>query len=107
MDAAGVERMAALMPYHLVGLVPFGALLVLSRAHVAVKNGGIMVGMGILNAGANLVLNVVLSRVLGLEGLALSTACVHFLVAIVFWFRLESRLDAIRAAPRPAPPAAA
>lgn len=97
MDLEGVRKMAHILPYHLVGLAPFGALLVLSRAHVALKNSGIMVGMGILNAGCNAAFNVVLVRVLGLEGLALSTSCVQAAVAVVFWFRFESRLRQLRA----------
>ena len=32
MDWLGVERMVRLLPYQLVGLAPFGALLVLARA---------------------------------------------------------------------------
>ncbi len=95
MDVAGVERMAQLLPYHLVGLVPFGALLVLARAHVATKNGGIMISMGILNASTNAVGNLVLVRVIGLEGLALSTSLVSYVIAIVFWFRFEKRLAAL------------
>ncbi len=96
MDAAGVDRMAALLPYHLVGLAPFGALLVLARAHVATKNGAIMISMGIFNATSNVLFNLVLLRFVGLEGLALSTSCVHTAVAIVFWFRFESRLRTLR-----------
>lgn len=103
MDEAGVERMAALLPYHLVGLAPFGALLVLARAHVATKNGAIMISMGLFNAISNIVFNLVLYRLIGLEGLALSTSCVHFAVAIVFWFRFEARLEALRDAPRREP----
>ncbi len=96
MDAEGVRRMANILPYHLVGLAPFGALLVLSRAHVAVKNSRIMVGMGILNAGCNVVFNVVLVRYLGLEGIALSTSLVQAAVAVVFWFQFEARVAALR-----------
>lgn len=99
MDEAGVERMIHLMPYHLVGLAPFGALLVLARAHVALKNSGIMIGMGIFNAGCNAVFNVILLQVLGLEGIALSTSCVQLAVAIVFWVKLEQRLQVVRAEP--------
>ncbi|MBX3230900.1 MAG: hypothetical protein KIT84_36185 [Labilithrix sp.] len=99
MDEAGVLRMAHILPYHLVGLASFGALLVLARAHVATKNGSIMISMGIFNATTNALCNVVLSRFLGLEGLALSTSCVHTAVAIVFWFRFEARLAELRAAP--------
>jgi len=92
MDEAGVERMANLLPYHLVGLAPFGALLVLARAHVATRNGAIMISMGILNASSNLVFNLLFFQVLGLEGLALSTSMVHTAVAVVFWFRFRARL---------------
>lgn len=97
MDAAGVERMAQLFPYHLVGLAPFGALLVLARAHVATKNGKIMLSMGIINAATNITGNLVLMRFLGLEGIALSTSLVQVVIAIVFWFRFEARLAAVRA----------
>ena len=96
MDAGGVELMVRLLPYHLVGLAPFGALLVLARAHVAVKNSGIMISMGILNAGCNAAFNVVLLKLIGLEGIALSTSCVQAAVAIVFWFRFERRIAALR-----------
>ncbi len=84
MDEAGVLRMAHILPYHLVGLAPFGVLLVMSRAHIAVQNSRIMFAMGIFNAGTNAIMNVVLVRFLGLEGIALSTSCVHTAVAIVF-----------------------
>lgn len=97
MDADGVQRMADILPYHLVGLAPFGALLVLSRAHVAVKNSGIMIGMGLLNAGCNTAFNLVLVRYLGLEGIALATSLVQAAVAVVFWFRFEARLEELRA----------
>lgn len=100
MTAAGVERMVELLPYHLVGLAPFGALLVLTRAHVALKNSTIMLSMGVFNAACNAVFNVVLLRFLGLEGIALSTSCVQAAVAVVFWVRLEARLAALEGAPR-------
>jgi putative peptidoglycan lipid II flippase len=89
MDPAGVERMIGLLPYHLLGLAPFGALLVLTRAHIALKNSSIMFSMGVLNAAMNLVLDFVLVRFMGLEGVALATSLVHAVVAIVFFARLE------------------
>jgi len=100
MDWAGVERMAQLLPYHLVGLAPFGALLVLARAHVAAQNSRIMIGMGVLNAALNAGLNFAFLPRLGLEGIALSTSCTYAVVAVVFWVRLEARLATmVRAAP--------
>jgi len=92
MDAAGVDRMIDILPYHLVGIAPFGALLVLARAHVALKNSRIMISMGVLNASANVIFDVALVKPLGLRGLALSTSLTHTLVAIVFFYRLEAAL---------------
>ena len=53
------------------------------------KNGGIMFSMGALNAALNLIFNLVLVRVMGLEGIALSTSLVQLIVAAVFFFRLD------------------
>jgi len=96
MDAAGVDRMIEILPYHLAGVAPFGALLVLARAHVALKNSRIMISMGLLNAAMNLVFDLALVKPLGLRGLALSTSLTHLVVAVVFFVRLD---PALREAP--------
>jgi putative peptidoglycan lipid II flippase len=95
MDESGVAKMAHIFPYHLVGLAPFGALLVLARAHVAAQNSRIMVSMGLLNAGLNATLNLALAPVLGIEGIALSTSCTSAIVAVVFAVRFEARVSAL------------
>src|SRR6185295_10262061 len=89
MDAAALAAMAEILPYHLVGLAPFGVLLVLARAHVSLGNSRIMIGMGALNAIANLALDLALGRALGLAGIALATSLVNGLVAAVFWLRFD------------------
>lgn len=96
MDPGGVDRMVRLVPYHVVGLAPFGALLLLAKAHVSIKNSGIMIGMGALNAGLNLVFDIVLAKAIGLEGIALATSCVHTAIALVFLIRFEARLSQLR-----------
>jgi len=88
--------MIRILPYHLVGLAPFGLLLVLARAHVAVKNSGIMLGMGALNAMLNASFNLFFLKVMGLEGLALSTSCVQAVITVVFWFRFEAKIANLR-----------
>ncbi len=90
MDRAGVEHMADILPWALVGVPPFGALLVLARAHVALQNSRIMPSMGVLNATLNLVLNAVFVRFLGLSGILLSTSVTYVVVAAVFWLRLPA-----------------
>jgi putative peptidoglycan lipid II flippase len=91
MDRAGVARIAAIVPWALAGSAPFGALLVLARAHVALQNSRIMPGMGILNSTLNAGLNALFVGSLGLSGIALSTSVTHLVVAVVFWIRLPGR----------------
>jgi putative peptidoglycan lipid II flippase len=88
MDAAGVARIASILPWALLGAAPFGALLVLARAHVALQNSRIMPSMGVLNSGLNAVFNAVFVGFLGLSGIALSTSLTYAVVAVVFWIRL-------------------
>jgi putative peptidoglycan lipid II flippase len=89
MDEAAVAELIDLVPWYLVGLVPFGALLVLARAHVALQNSRIMRSMGLLNAVCNLVLDLALVGPLGLRGVALATSITHAIVALAFWWRLR------------------
>ncbi len=91
MDAAGVAHIASILPWALVGAAPFGALLVLARAHVALQNSRIMPSMGLLNSVLNATLNAAFVGALGLRGIALSTSVTYVLVAAVFWFRLPRR----------------
>ncbi|MGD0678893.1 MAG: lipid II flippase MurJ [Polyangiaceae bacterium] len=88
MDAAGVERIVAILPWAVVGAAPFGALLVLARAHVALQNSRIMPSMGILNGVLNAAFNALFVGGLGLSGIALSTSVTYVVVALVFWLRL-------------------
>ncbi len=94
MDAGGVEAMADIVPYALLGVAPFGALLILARAHVALQNSRIMISMGILNAALNAVFDVIFFKWIGLRGIALSTSMMQLAIAVVFAFRLRSRLAA-------------
>ncbi|MGA2448526.1 MAG: lipid II flippase MurJ [Polyangiaceae bacterium] len=90
MDASGVRKIAEILPWGLLGVAPFGALLVLARAHVARQNSRIMPGMGILNSSLNVAFNAIFVGVLGLSGIALSTSLTYLVVAVVFWMRLEA-----------------
>lgn len=92
MDQNGVVRMAQVLPYHLVGLAPFGVLLVYGRAHVALQNSSIFVRLGLFNAVTNLILNGLLIGPLGLEGVALATSITHTAVAVVFAWLLRRKL---------------
>jgi len=88
MDAAGVAQIADILPWALVGAAPFGALLVLARAHVALQNSRIMPGMGLVNSALNAALNGLFVGFFGLSGIALSTSVTYAVVAAIFWIRL-------------------
>jgi putative peptidoglycan lipid II flippase len=88
MDHPGVATIAGILPAALAGVAPFGALLVLSRAHVALQNSRIMPSMGLLNSALNATLNLLFVRRFGLTGIALSTSVTYVIVAAVFWARL-------------------
>jgi putative peptidoglycan lipid II flippase len=89
MDVQGVERIAAVLPWALLGAAPFGALLVLARAHVALQNSRIMPAMGLLNSVLNVAFNALFVGPLGLSGIALSTSVTYAVVALVFWVLLR------------------
>ncbi len=95
MDVGGADLIADVLPYALLGTVPFGVLLVLARAHVALRNTRIMITMGILNAVLNAAFNIAFFRVLGLAGIALATAAMNLVVAIVFYVRLRKPLETL------------
>jgi putative peptidoglycan lipid II flippase len=88
MDEAGVTQIAEIVPWALLGVVPFGVLLVLARAHVARQNSRIMPTMGLLNAACNALLNLVFVGRYGIAGILLSTSVTYAVVAAVFWIRL-------------------
>jgi putative peptidoglycan lipid II flippase len=94
MDRAGVTRIAGILPWALAGAAPFGALLVLARAHVAQQNSRIMPGMGVLNSACNALFNAIFVGFFGLSGIALSTSVTYLVVAVVFWVRLPRAVRA-------------
>jgi putative peptidoglycan lipid II flippase len=91
MDADAVDSMASVLPWAALGSIPFGALLVLARAHVALRNTRIMMPLGILNASLNLAFDLLLVRVAALRGIAFATALVHLVIAVAFWRALRRR----------------
>jgi putative peptidoglycan lipid II flippase len=95
MDDAGVAAIADILPWALLGVAPFGALLLLARAHVACQNSRIMPSMGLLNATCNALFNMAFVGRLGLSGIALSTSVTYVVVAVVFWIRLPHRRDSL------------
>jgi putative peptidoglycan lipid II flippase len=97
MDRGAIDAMSTILPYALLGVAPFGALLVLARAHVALQNVRIMIPMGILNVTLNASLDFVLFFALGLRGVALSTSLMQLAIAVVFWWLLQKRLRAVPA----------
>jgi len=95
MGEAGAAQMADVAPAFLVGVPAFGALLVLARAHVALRNSRILPRVAVVSATTNLALDLVLVGPLGLSGVALATSLTSAVVAMVFAVALVRRLGAL------------
>ncbi len=89
MDERAVSVMTGVFPYQALALVPFGAVLILSRAHVALQNSAILPRVGALAAVTNLAFDLVLGRAMGLPGIALATALTHAVVATALFASLD------------------
>jgi putative peptidoglycan lipid II flippase len=89
MDAGAIAAMAHVLPWALANALPFGALLVLARANVALQNTRFMLALGALNAALNIAFDLVFAHFAGLEGIAFATAAMHLVIAIVFWVALK------------------
>ncbi len=88
-DARALSVMTQVFPYQVLCLVPFGAVLILSRAHVALQNSAILPRIGALAAVTNLAFDLVLGRAMGLCGIALATAFTHVIVATALYASLD------------------
>ena len=95
MDPDAVDSMASVLPWATVGSIPFGMLLVLARAHVALQNTRIMLALGIANATLNVLLDLMLVKVAGLRGIAFATSVVHLIIAVLLWQAMRRRLDLV------------
>jgi len=95
MDSDAVESMASVVPWATVGSIPFGLLLVLARAHVALQNTRIMLALGIANAALNVLLDLWLVRLAGLRGIAFATSLVHLIIALLLWQAMRNRLNSV------------
>jgi len=89
MDPDGLQHLSSVFRFQILGLVPFGLLLVLARTHVSLGNSRIMFGMGLLNVGLNVMFNLSLLPLLGVEGVALSTSLVQAVVAVAMALQLR------------------
>jgi putative peptidoglycan lipid II flippase len=70
--------------------LPFYALGILYvRALSALKRNQVLMWGTVINVAVNVVLNVVLMRMIGLPGIALSTSCVYLISCGFLWFMLE------------------
>jgi putative peptidoglycan lipid II flippase len=92
MDASGVDEMVRVFPFYLLSMPSFGALLVLYRGTVAVKDSRILPWTGLLHASLTTVFDILLFHFFDIAGIALARVIACTVVAGVFWITLERRL---------------
>lgn len=82
--------------YYALGLVAFGMRQVLTKTFYALEDTQTPVRIGVISVLVNIVLNLVLSRVMGVTGLALATTIAAFTGALLLYNALRVRLKGLR-----------
>ncbi len=80
-----VAAMSALLPWGLANAVPLGLMMLYVRANIALSQSGIMWRVGLLNAGLNVLFDVLLGKLWGVGGVVLGTAVTHAVIALVLY----------------------
>ncbi len=75
------------LPFYLGGILGVYALQIL-------KKSGVIVKIAVINTVNNLILNIILGRLLGLPGIALSTAIVYFGSMVMIFYNLRNLAEA-------------
>ena len=88
-----VAATADLLGILALGLVPYMLVITLNRVYLAMQETKIPMLLGLVNASANLILNILLISLLGLAGIALSTTLTYFGVFLLAGVILRRRLQ--------------
>lgn len=88
-DAAATNRVADVLVWHMAAFVPMSVLATLTYTFFSLGRLGDMVALGALNVGLTFVGDVLLSRLWGAVGIAMSAAGVAVVLAAVAWALLE------------------
>jgi putative peptidoglycan lipid II flippase len=89
MTVPNIHEMVRILIMLALGLPAYAAALTLTRVHVAVGNTPLLLPIGLLSAGSNVVFNLALYRWLGIPGIALATSLVNMAVVGLLWRRLS------------------
>jgi putative peptidoglycan lipid II flippase len=91
-DAQSVIVTAGPFLFYVIGLIGFGVRDMLNRAFHAVQDTKTPMSNSIITVGLNIVLNFILVRSMGANGLALATTLSGLIGAVMMFFRLRKRL---------------
>lgn len=76
---------AAIIPYVIAGMMAFGTVSVLGAGLHIKKQGFIVMALTLISAASNIVLNLILIPIFGLQGAAIATLISYTLLAILYW----------------------
>ena len=87
------RRTLRVATYLYVGLVPYVAMILLARVHIALMNRAALLAGAVANLALNFLLDAALVKPLGIEGIALSSALTYFIIAGLLGAMLARRRE--------------
>ncbi|MEN1937270.1 murein biosynthesis integral membrane protein MurJ [Paenibacillus sp. 102] len=90
-NMAAIEMTSNVLFYYAIGMVGFALREVISRAFYALKDTKSVLYNASLALILNIILNIILSRYIGISGLALATSISGFVASILLGIRLQSK----------------
>lgn len=95
-DPTALEMTSAALFFYAIGMIGFGLREVLSRGFYALKDSKTPMINGVIAVGTNIVLNIILSKFLGIGGLALATSISAILGSTLLILSLRKKLNGFR-----------
>lgn len=95
-DDQAIVVTGTILFFYALGLVAFGMRQVLTKTFYALEDTKTPVRIGVVSVVANILLNLVLSKIMGVTGLALATTLAAFIGSLLLYNALRIRLDGLR-----------
>lgn len=94
-DAQAIELTTSALFYYSIGMVAFGLTLILTKAFHSLQDTKVPAINSAIGMGFNIVLNLILSRYMGIGGLALATSIAAFIIAFLLFRDLRKKIGSM------------
>jgi len=92
---ANVEATSSMLGFYLIGVIPFLVGNIFYRIHLVLKNTQLLMRLGILNCILNASFNFIFMKLIGLNGIALSTSVTFAIISILQYIEFRKKIKHI------------